>query len=241
MNENRNLVLAIVLCAAVLILWQTLVAEPQARRAREAQLAERAKHATSETMTPAVNSATPAPAAPAVVTRDDALTAAPRIKIETPRVDGSFSLEGARLDDLRLKDYRETTNPRSAEIIVLSPAGAPQSYYAVFGWAAAGDSALALPGEKTRWTTADTRPLTPEHPVVLSYDNGAGLLFTRTIAIDANYMFTVTDAVENKGAGEVSLAPYGLVRREAPAAHRSYFILHEGLLGVVDNELKTST
>ena len=244
MTENRNLVLAVVLCAAVLFMWQWLVAEPQARHQRELRAAAQQQAATSETLTPQADGTAPAATAvPTVLSRTDALASGTRIKINSPRLDGSLLLTGARLDDLHLKGekYHQTADPKSPEIILLSPAGAEQAYYAVFGWSAAGDKALAMPDEKTPWQAADTRPLTSDHPVVLSWDNGQGLIFTRTISLDDNYMFTVVDKIENNGTADVSLAPYGLVRRDMPPAHHIFGRVHEGPLGVFDRELKLAS
>jgi len=243
MNENRNLIVAVILCAGVLFAWEAFIGEPQARRQQEIQKVEQARQeAAGGSLTPSAGDlAAPTPAVPTVVTREAALTSGARIKIENASVDGSLLLQGARLDDLHLKAYRETTDPHSPEITLLSPAGAPQAYFAVFGWLPAAGTQAAMPDEKTPWQSSDTRTLTPAHPAVLTWDNGQGLIFTRTISVDEKFMFSISDRVENRGTTAVSLMPYGFVRRDAPVAHKSYFILHEGLLGVFNNELKTST
>ncbi len=168
--------------------------------------------------------------------RTKALAESPRIRISTPSLHGSISLVGGRLDDLTLVKYRETLNPKSPEIVLFSPAGTPHAYFAEVGWVAVGDK-VAVPGPDTLWT-ADRETLTPQTPVTLSWDNGAGLTFKRTFAVDDNYMFTMTQRVENGGETPVSLSAYGLISRHDIPTGRSFYILHEGPLGVFDGTLK---
>ena len=178
-----------------------------------------------------------APAATAFKPRAAALAESPRIEIHTDRLLGTISLIGGRIDDLTLANYRETVNPTSPQIVLLNPPGTDNAYYADFGWLAAKDAALDLPVATTRWT-ADGGPLTVDHPVSLSWDNGQGLVFTRTIALDRNFMFTVTDAVKHQGKAAVKLYPYGRIRRVGTPPLAGYAILHEGLLGVLDGSLR---
>lgn len=168
--------------------------------------------------------------------RAAALAAAPRIRVNTPRLHGSISLLGGRVDDLTLVDYHETIDPNSPEIELLSPPRAPHPYYAEFGWAPA-DPATPVPAADTMWTAAGG-PLTPSSPVALTWDNGQGLRFIRTFAVDGNYMFTVTQRVENTGAAAVTLHPYSLIARAGTPPTAGFYILHEGPLGVFDRTLK---
>ena len=168
--------------------------------------------------------------------RDAAVQAAPRIIIDTPHVDGSISLLGARLDDLKLKDYRETVDPGSPEITLLSPSGSPSPYYVEHGWTLAPDSKASVPNATTLWTRVGTGTLSPQIPVVLTYDNQKGLTFRRTIAIDENYMFTVTQEVTNTGETETTLYPYALISRHGLPQIENFFILHEGFVGVLGEE-----
>jgi YidC/Oxa1 family membrane protein insertase len=130
---------------------------------------------------------------PGSASREVVIAGTPRIAIDTPRIRGSIALKGARIDDVSLKDYRETVDPKSPNIHLLSPAGSPDPFYAEFGWVAPPGTNVKLPGADTVWTAASTGALTPSRPVVLTWDNGEGLTFRRTIAVDAVYMFTVTD------------------------------------------------
>jgi YidC/Oxa1 family membrane protein insertase len=167
--------------------------------------------------------------------RKAALAATPRIKITNPRLEGSISLKGARIDDLFLKDYRETLDSESPLVELLHPAGTPQPYYSEFGWIPM--NGTKVPNRNSEWTT-NSSELAPGSPVTLRWDNGEGLIFEQQISLDDNYMFTVVQRVRNNGADAVSVAPYGLVSRTGKPEILDFYILHEGLLGVINDALQ---
>ncbi|MYZ50441.1 membrane protein insertase YidC, partial [Propylenella binzhouense] len=179
-----------------------------------------------------------APAGPAgYVSREQALAAGQRVAIDTPSLAGSINLVGGRVDDLLLKKYHVTVDPKSPLVELFSPVGTEHAYYAEFGWVAPQGGA-AVPGPDTLWQ-ADGTTLAPGQDVTLSWDNGAGLVFRRTFSIDRDYMFTVRQSVENTTGADVALYPYGLVNRAGTPATSGYYILHEGLIGVFgDNGLQ---
>ena len=147
------------------------------------------------------------------MTREAALAPSPRVPIETPRVAGSIALKGGRLDDLALVKYRETVDPKSPAVVLLAPSGSPHPFYAEFGWSPPGGTALKVPGPETVWQQQGSAPLAVGRPVTLTYDNGEGLQFRRTIAVDDNYLFTIKDEVTNTGDAPVTLYPYALISR----------------------------
>jgi len=168
--------------------------------------------------------------------REEAVKAAPRrLQIQSSSVKGSLNLEGAKFDDLTLIKYRETVDPKSPEIVLLSPENSPQGYYARFGWIPPGTT-LSVPTEKTLWETNGLN-LTPQTPVTLKWDNGQGLLFQQIISVDENYMFTVIQKVTNSGTAAVSLAPQGFLARRGEPKSSGFFILHEGPVGVFNGKL----
>jgi YidC/Oxa1 family membrane protein insertase len=230
MTDNNNLLLAIVLSAAVFFGWEYFVVTPQMNAQRAAQ-AHLAHPQAAEVAAPGL-----APAAPGVtptISRVEALKAdGARIAIDTPTVDGTLRLKGARFDDLKLKNYRETVDPKSPEIVLLSPQSAAYPYYVVFGWVAPPGSSLKTPDDATPWTLASGTKLTPGSPVTLKWDNGQGLVFRRTIAVDDKYMFTVSDTVTNSGGGKQVLYPYAYVLRHGVPKTVSAWVLHEGFVGV---------
>ena len=239
MDDNRNMMLAIGLSVAVLIGWQFLVGMPQLEKQREAQKLQQQQTQTQPAQPAPGGQAVPgspqsaAGAQPGAVTREQALAASARVAIETPRVKGSIALKGARIDDVSLLDYHETVDPKSPNIVLLSPSGSHDPFYAEFGWVNGTGGHSKLPDADTVWSATNTAPLSPERPLVLSWDNGEGLLFKRTIAVDRVYMFTITDEVENTGANPVTIHGYGLASRHGLPQVQGYFILHEGPVGVL--------
>ena len=160
----------------------------------------------------------------------DALAASPRVTIDTPSIGGSIDLKGGKIDDLVLKDYRETIDPKSPNIRLFSPPGAPNAYWAETGFVSAGGA--KTPNLDTVWT-ADRKTLTAEQPVTLTWDNGAGLIFKRIVAVDDKYMFTITDSVVNSGATAATVQPFGLILRHGRPNIAGYSVLHEGFVGVI--------
>jgi len=241
MNEQKNIILAIALSVAILLGWQFLMPKPpvpqgQAPSTQTATPAAPDNHASAVPKVPGSQT----PAAPAAVdvavARAAAIAAAPRVKIVTPSLNGSFSLLGARIDDLNLVNFHETPDKTSPEITLLSPGAGVGAYYAEFGFVP-GETKDSVPGPDSLWT-ADSQSLAPDHPVTLTWDNGKGLTFSRTYAVDDNYMFSVTQKVENTGTTPVTLYPYALVSRWGTPKTQDIYILHEGALGVLDGTLK---
>src|SRR5438874_4882337 len=252
MSDNRNTILAVILSGLVLIGWQYFYNAPQMEKQRAAQQAqsELAKPAPQPgtTTTPATTPQTgaapsanapatnqPASAAP-VVSRDSAIASTPRVKIDTPRVTGSISLKGARIDDLSLVQFRETVDPSSPAIVLYSPSGTANPYYAEFGWVAASGSTVRIPDQNTVWQQEGSGSLTPSAPVTLKYDNGDGLTFRRTISIDDRYLFSIKDDVSNVGSAPVTLYPFALISRHGTPQVAGYYILHEGLIGYLGEQ-----
>jgi YidC/Oxa1 family membrane protein insertase len=240
-EDNRNLLLAIALSIAVLLGWNYFYGVPQMEKQRQVAEQQSSQPAPGGAQAPSPSQAggpaapvpgtTPtAPAAAPVEPRETALTRSPRVSIVTPTLSGSINLRGGRIDDVVLRNYREQVDPRSPNIVLLSPSGSPNPYYAEFGFV--GGQPGAVPGPNTIWT-AESTSLTPDRPVTLTYDNGQGLLFRRTISVDDKSMFTVRDTVENRGGAPVTLYPYGLVSRHGKPATLGYYVLHEGLIGVL--------
>jgi YidC/Oxa1 family membrane protein insertase len=250
MTDNRNTILAVILSGLVLIGWQYFFNIPQMEKQRalqqtQAELAKPTPQATPGGATPQANTPTPSANAPAanqpasaatVVARDTAVAATPRIKISTPRLSGSISLKGARIDDLALIQFRETVDPASPPIILFSPSGTAEPYYAEFGWVPASGSTVRLPDRDTQWQQEGSGDLTPSNPVTLKYDNGDGLTFRRTISIDDRYLFTLKDDVSNVGNAPVTLYPFALISRHGAPPVSGYYILHEGLVGYLGDQ-----
>src|SRR5229473_743574 len=251
MTDNRNTILAVILSGLVLIGWQYFFNIPQMEKQRaqsqmQAELAKPTPSAepggtaaqTGAAPTPSANApAANQPASPAaIVSRDTAIAATPRIKIDTPRLSGSISLKGARVDDLSLVQFRDTVDPTSPAIVLFSPSGTAAPYYAEFGWVAASGSTVKIPDQNTLWQQEGSGSLSPSTPVTLKYDNGDGITFRRTIAIDDRYVFTIKDDVTNVGSAPVTLYPFALISRHGTPQVAGYYILHEGLIGYLGDQ-----
>lgn len=228
-NQNKNLILATVLSAIVIIVWFVLFPPPQA------PVADPNTPAATQTTV-----ATPAATATATAAPTEApAVQAPRVAIETPELKGSISLAGGRIDDLSLQTYHETLDDASPNVRLLEPVGETAPYYALFGWVPGGNLDFPdVPGATTEWRLAQGDMLAPGKPVTLEWTSPKGLIFTRTVGIDEKFMFTVTDKVTNTGAEPATLAPYGVVARHGkPTNLKNFFVIHEGSIGRTDGKL----
>jgi YidC/Oxa1 family membrane protein insertase len=226
MNNNTNFIVAIVLSIAILMGFHWFYEVPR-QRAREAQVQAAAilkdvKPEVVETM----------------ADRGEIIAASPRVSISNANMHGSINLKGGRIDDITLIRYRETVEPNSPEIVLLSPAGTREPYqaqYAEFGWLADKDN-VKLPGADTVWQS-DAKELKENGSVTLRWNNGEGLQFERVISVDADYMFTITEKVRNSGGKEVTLYPFALLSRHGTPQTLGYSVLHEGPIGVLEGRL----
>ncbi len=242
-NDKTNMFVAIALSMAVLLGWNYFVAAPMQERHRQTTTQNQAAGTPPGGDAAPVPSTQGSPAAPVPgsvpgqsaqpISREEALARSARLRIDTPALFGSIALQGGRIDDVLLKNYHETVSDESPRIVLLSPTGSANPYYAEFGWV--GSDAGSLPNGDTLWKT-DADVLAPGKPATLTWDNGAGLTFKRTVSVDDKYMFTVRDEVENKGTNPVTLYPYSLVSRWGKPHVQGYYVLHEGLIGVLGGD-----
>jgi YidC/Oxa1 family membrane protein insertase len=230
-NDNSRNTIVFMACAVViLVLYQVFVMDPANKKHQAQVRAQVAAQAIQHPIT--APGATPAGFAPVAL----AAAASPRVGLETPSLTGSINLRGARIDDLYLKRYRETIDPKSPMHELFRPEGAEHAWFAEFNWA--GPNAPGLPSGDTLWTAQPGARLTPSTPLILTYDNGHGLSFTRTIAIDADYMFTVSDKVTNATTQPVALQAYASVQqRGMPSDLANSGIVHEGAIGMLGGNL----
>jgi YidC/Oxa1 family membrane protein insertase len=252
MTDSKNTILAIVLSALVLIAWQYFFAMPQ-EKARQEQLQaqqqaqqqrpQKPAEAGRPAQAPATQPGPPQlpgqatqPSVGEPITRAAALASTPRVTIATDNLQGSIALKGARIDDLALIKFRETVDLKSPPIVLLSPSGSPEPFYAEFGWTNAAGANVKVPTAETVWTRQGSGALDVGRPLTLTYDNGQGLEFRRTFAVDDKYLFTIKDEVANKSASPVSLYPFALISRHGTPQTLGYYILHEGLIGKFGDE-----
>jgi YidC/Oxa1 family membrane protein insertase len=241
LSDNRNMLLAIVLSVIVLLGWSILserffptASEPSTKFENGKQVA---------LPKPQADPTADAPAA--IRSRTAVLRETPRVAIYTPSLKGSINLRGARIDDLVLVRHRQDLAANSPPIRLLSPGGAPEAYFANFGWTGEG---TALPGPGTVWTPTGTR-LAPGSPVTLSWNNGQGQRFDIRLAVDDSYMFTADQSVTNTGTGAIAVRPFALVSRANASPDPDSWTMHVGPVGVFNgaanydwnfDDLKTS-
>ena len=228
-DQNKNLLLATGLSFAVMLVWFA-IAPPQSPPPTVEEVTDTSPVAgTSGGSDVSTN---------ILSSNAKAVADADRIKINTPRLEGSLSLLAGRIDDLRLKDYTETIDEGSPIVTLLSAEGSANAYYGLNGWAAAsGVEPTDVPGPNTLWSST-SKSLTPDNPVTLNWDNGKGLSFQRIISVDENFMFNVKQSVTNLSTSTVALAPYGQIARHGePPNLKGFFILHEGMVRMSDGEL----
>ena len=230
MGLDRNTITAIILALVILMGWEVFIAP---RVMPKPPVTQDKTEASLPVAPPSLATPEQAPT-PAEKTGEPEK----RIRIATPSLEGSLTLTGGRIDDITLVKHRETLDPKSPEITLLSPTVSAHPYYAEFGWIT-NDASIPVPSATTQWSTENPDAgLNEKTPVVLTWDNGQGLTFKRTISVDPNYLFTVIQTVENKSEKPVALYPYALIARLDGLNHSTTYLLHEGPMGVFNNASK---
>jgi YidC/Oxa1 family membrane protein insertase len=223
-NDNKNIILAVVLSMIVLLGWGWLserffpTANPPATKIEDGR--------SVPTPQPQASAVPNAPAA--MRERAAVLRESPRVAIRTPRLAGSINLKGARIDDLVLTQERESIAANSPPVRLFSPSGAQGAYFAGFGWTGQG---VAVPGPDTIWQASGT-VLSPGTPVTLSWSNGQGQVFQIRLSVDDGYLFAIEQHVVNRGAGAVGVQPFSLVSRVGASRDMDSWTSHVGPMGV---------
>ncbi|AQX20123.1 membrane protein insertase YidC [Bartonella sp. WD16.2] len=253
MEYNRNFFIAIGLSLIIFVAWHFFYVIPQQTKLQEMQImAQQLSKQSSELPTTDVHFSDTAQTSESGGVSDRPMTPenrsvelakTNRIAIKTDELEGSINLVGAQFDDLFLKKYRLTVDKGSPEIALLNPNGFNTTYLAEFGFTSSSLPATALPQSHTQWQIeGENTTLTPSTPVTLIYNNGQGQIFRRTLSIDNHYMFTIEDSIKNESDNPVYLSPYARVARAAPPEYtNATYLLHEGMIGVAGDSLKTET
>jgi YidC/Oxa1 family membrane protein insertase len=176
--------------------------------------------------------ASPAPNTPAAMrNRAVVLRETPRVRIQTPALQGSINLQGARIDDLVLLREREGIAKDSPPVRLLSPAGAQGAYFASFGWSGQG---VQAPPADAQWT-ASAPVLAPNRPVTLTWTSNGGQRFEIIFNVDDNYLFTVQQRVSNPTGNSIAVRPYGLISRATKSPDPDSWTVHVGPIGVFND------
>ena len=236
--ENKNFIAAILLSMAIIFGWQYFYAGPLQKKLTAGTETAQTQQGTTAPSAPAAGGAIPNITPEALAAdRAAALAASPRLPFKTDSVEGSINLKGAMIDDLHLLRYRETIDPKSPTITFLSPSGTPGALFAEQGVVPATGTTAKLPDTTTVWTAPAGAVLSENNPVTLTWDNGAGLKFSRKIQISDEYLFTVEQVVENTTSAPVAMIPYARIQRQDTPVVSGYWVFFEGMLGWLDGSL----
>lgn len=236
-DQNKNLILATALSFLVILVWFALFPPPEPVEPLTPETA------IVDPLSPVVEGeASPAIASPAIELNQpigDVLAASERVSIDTTRLIGSIALTGGRIDDLSLKDYRETLDADADLVRILSPEDTAAPYYALHGWIPTVGAALEdVPGRETPWAIETGSTLSVGNDVGLIWENGNGLVFRKTFSIDEDFLFTVTQSVQNASGAEIAMRPYGQVARHGEPEQIGFFIQHEGVVRMSDGSME---
>ncbi len=246
MDNQRNLILAVVLSALMLFGWEAFsrwyfpAPAPQAVASQAAPVAaagsESAEDASLRHSRTNREGGLHGAADIALEQKDlSADLAAPgRVKIAAPDLSGSINPLGARIDDLTLNKYLQGIEKGSDPVRLFSPSGSPAQYFTQFGFVGDG---VKVPDPKTMWQVAGG-PLAPGKPVTLSWDNGEGQLFTVKLSVDDRYMITAEQAVANSGPAPVVVRPFAVISRTSKTASGDSWNIHSGPIGAFDGSVQ---
>ena len=225
MGDQKNLLLAILASLVVLLGFQLLFPTKDVPKIDNAQEIN--------------DSFAPEPELIAELPKDrnEIINESARINIENQFINGSINLTGARIDDIILKKYLTDLSPGSDNVKLLSPKGSENSYFAEYGWVADNNNKIELPNANTIWKS-NRSTISPSQPAVLTWDNGNGIIFKKTISLDEEYMFNIEQTIINNTSEEIKIYPYGLINRTGLPKLSGLFILHEGPIGVMNDRVK---
>jgi len=228
--DTKNVIAAISLSAAVIILYSLFFA-PAVIDQKDIS---NDKNITNE------NSSTDAPSLvqdeeTIKISRNEALKENERVIFENDKIRGSISLIGSSIDDLTFKNYTNTLNGDD-NVILLNPKQSDNGYYVETGWATTNKN-IDLPNSKSLWSIEGSNKLTPSSPVILSWTNNQNIKFLKEISIDKQYLFNIKQTIINSSDKTYNFYPYGQIIRNVAPDVTNFYILHEGLIGVFDDQL----
>ena len=228
--DTKNVIAAISLSAAVIILYSLFFAPPVVDQ----------KNISNDKNTSSQNSSSDAPSLAQdekiiKISRDEALEENERILFENDKIKGSISLLGSSIDDLTFKNYTNTLNGDD-NVVLLNPKQSENGYYVETGWATTNKN-IDLPNSKTLWEIEGNKKLTPNSSIKLSWKNNQNIKFIKEISIDNQYLFEIKQTIENNSDKTYNFYPYGQIIRNIAPEVTNFYILHEGLIGVFDDQL----
>tara|TARA_B100000686_G_scaffold203955_1_gene210748 strand:- start:1270 stop:2964 length:1695 start_codon:yes stop_codon:yes gene_type:complete len=233
--DNRNVFVAIALSLAVLLFWSAFFETP--KPIRETNLAKekqtQSKEVLENNITPNINETK----LQVPVSRKESIDKSQRVKIENEKIKGSISLQGGIFDDLSFKSYKKDLN-KEDNVIFLNPKESEDGYFVETGWTSIGNT-VKVPTINSVWSVVSNNALTKNKPVILEWNNNEGLIFRKKIELDEKYLFKINQEIQNNTNKTIELYPYAqITRNKKPEDVTDFYILHEGFIGVFDQELK---
>ena len=233
--ENKNVFIAVALSMSVLLFWSAFVDPPKPNNNQnEVIQSDGIKNkALDNGLVPNINESI----VEQKISREESIKKTNRVLLENNKIKGSISLEGAIIDDLSFKNYQENLDSDKS-VVFLNPKETDDGYFIESGWASIGNK-TKVPNNQSIWNVKGNNLLTNNNSIVLEWNNGSGIIFRKKIILDDSYLFKITQEVENKSSEKVELYPYAqITRNNKPKDLQDFFILHEGFIGVLDEELK---
>ena len=229
--DSKNVLLAVILSTAVIVIWSVMFPPPEIDNTITKDTAVVEKNESK-------------PQAPKIkikeqvtkTTREDAIKKSERLNITNGKIFGTISLNGALIDDITLKNYKETLNENSKQVVILNPKKSENGYFLETGWATSEN--IKVPNHNSKWKVVGNNTLKPNNPVTIEWNNNEGLIFKKKLTIDDKYLITVEDIVQNLSQKNINLFHYSQITRNKKPDVQNFYILHEGLIGVVGEELK---
>ena len=229
--DSKNVLLAVILSTAVIVIWSVMFPPSEIENTTSEDTAIVEKNE-SKPKAPKIKIKEP----DKKITRQDAIKQSDRINISNGKIFGTISLNGALIDDVTLKNYKETLNDDSKQVVILNPKKSENGYFLETGWATSEN--IKVPNHNSKWRVIGNNTLAPKQPVTIQWNNNEGLIFKKKLTIDDKYLIIVEDSVQNLSQKNINLFHYSQITRNKKPEVQNFYILHEGLIGVVGDELK---
>tara|TARA_A100001011_G_scaffold48361_1_gene45855 strand:+ start:16765 stop:18447 length:1683 start_codon:yes stop_codon:yes gene_type:complete len=229
--DSKNVLLAVILSTAVIVIWSVMFPPSEIENTTSEDTAIVEKNE-SKPKAPKIKIKEP----DKKITRQDAIKQSNRINISNGKIFGTISLNGALIDDVTLKNYKETLNDDSKQVVILNPKKSENGYFLETGWATSEN--IKVPNHNSKWRVIGNNTLAPKQPVTIQWNNNEGLIFKKKLTIDDKYLIIVEDSVQNLSQKNINLFHYSQITRNKKPEVQNFYILHEGLIGVVGDELK---
>ena len=236
--EGRNVIVAIALSLSVILFWEAFMTVPKKKVQNNAttqsnQVKEESDFKKDDSITPSINETK----IPKSISRNDSIDSVQRIKINNEKIEGSISLKGGIIDDVSFKNHKQSLE-KNDNVVFLNPKQTIDGYFVETGWTSVGNK-IKVPNINSNWKVKGNNVLSPDKPIILEWNNQEGLTFRKKINLDKKYLFNIDQEVQNNTNQTIQLFPYAqITRNKKPDDLMGFYILHEGFIGVFDEELK---